>query len=65
LDFEKVLAPKVFFDLGSSEVKGKNLATLKEFGLNLKKFGRAITITATGYAQPTVGGAKRDAALSL
>ncbi|MSZ50948.1 MAG: OmpA family protein, partial [Actinobacteria bacterium] len=26
---------------------------------------RAITITATGYAQPTAGGAKRDAALSL
>ena len=51
--------------MGSSEVKGRNLATLKKFGLNLKKFGRAITITATGYAQPTTGGAKGDAALSL
>lgn len=58
------LVLKVYFDLGSSDVKGENLKKLQALAASLASLGKSITITVTGYAQPTPKGASLDAALS-
>ena len=60
----KNLNTKVYFDLGSFEIKGKNLITLNALALKIAGLGKSITIVITGYAQPTLKGASLDLALS-
>lgn len=55
---------KVYFDLASSVVKVENLKKLLSLAQSLARLGKSITITVTGYAQPTPKGASLDAALS-
>ncbi len=55
---------KIYFDMGSSVVKGVNLVNLKSLANKLRGLGKTITITITGYAQPTPGSEKTDGKLS-
>ncbi len=55
---------KIYFDMGSAVVKGANLVTLKKLAIKLRGLGKTITITITGYAQPTPGSEKTDVKLS-
>ena len=55
---------KVYFDLGSDQIKGKNLLLLDALAIKLAGLGKSITITITGYAQSTLKGASLDLALS-
>jgi outer membrane protein OmpA-like peptidoglycan-associated protein len=61
---EERLTSKVYFDMGSFQIKGKNLLTLNDLAMKIAGLGKAITITITGYAQPTPRGASLDLALS-
>ncbi|CAN2229833.1 OmpA-like domain containing protein [Candidatus Nanopelagicaceae bacterium] len=56
---------KVYFDLGSSDVKGENLKKLRALAQSLTRLGKSITINVTGYAQPTPGSEAIDRVLSL
>jgi outer membrane protein OmpA-like peptidoglycan-associated protein len=60
----KPLAIKVYFDLGSSLVKGNNLTELKALAKKVKGLGGKITIEIMGYAQPTKGTEKSDLVLA-
>ena len=59
-----VLKLKVYFDMGSFVIKGVNMTKLVDFASQIKKLGKKITITVTGYAQPTPGSEKTDKKLS-
>jgi len=58
------LVTKVFFDMGSYKVKGKNLDAVAALAPQIAGLGKEITIKITGYAQPTPGSEATDGALS-
>ena len=60
----KALKLKVFFGLGSNKITAAESAKLKAFAKKLAGLGAKITLTVTGYAQPTPGSEKTDGALS-
>jgi len=61
---KSTLVNRVYFDMGSAVVTKSNLITLRALAAQIAGLGKKITITATGYAQPTPKGASLDAALS-
>jgi outer membrane protein OmpA-like peptidoglycan-associated protein len=61
---KKTVTERVFFDLGSSLVRGQNLSKLQTLSKLLAGLGNKITIKVTGFAQPTPGSAATDGALS-
>ena len=58
------LVTKVFFDMGSYKVKGKNLDAVVALAPQIAGLGKQITIKITGYAQPTPGSEATDGPLS-
>jgi outer membrane protein OmpA-like peptidoglycan-associated protein len=60
----KTLTTKVFFDMGSHQVIGKNLEAVRALAPVIAGLGKSITIQITGYAQPTPGSEATDGALS-
>ena len=61
---KSTLVTRVYFDLASFAVKGENLGKLKVLARTIAQLGKSITITVTGYAQPTPGSEATDGALS-
>ena len=61
---ESTLTLNVYFDMGSSRVYGSNLSKLQDLAKKLSGLGKEITISITGYAQPTPGSEATDGKLS-
>jgi outer membrane protein OmpA-like peptidoglycan-associated protein len=61
---ESTLTLNVYFDMGSSKVYGSNLSKLQDLATKLSGLGKEITISITGYAQPTPGSEATDGKLS-
>jgi outer membrane protein OmpA-like peptidoglycan-associated protein len=61
---ESTLRLNVYFDMGSSKVYGSNLSKLQDLATKLSGLGKEITISITGYAQPTPGSEATDGKLS-
>jgi outer membrane protein OmpA-like peptidoglycan-associated protein len=61
---ESTLTLNVYFDMGSSKVYGSNLSKLQDLAKRLSGLGKEITISITGYAQPTPGSEATDGKLS-
>jgi flagellar motor protein MotB len=55
---------RVFFRLSSSKITSAEKIKLKTFSAKIAGLGNKITITVTGYAQPTPGSEKTDGALA-
>jgi outer membrane protein OmpA-like peptidoglycan-associated protein len=55
---------KIYFGLGSSKIQGGELAKVRSLAKLLAGYGKAISITVSGFAQPTPGSEKSDLALS-
>ena len=55
---------KIFFGMGSSNITSAERIKLKSLAGKIAGLGSNITITATGFAQPTLGSKKTDGALS-
>jgi len=53
-----------YFDMGSYSVKGESLKSLKSLAGVMKGLGKQITVTITGFAQPTPGSEATDGELS-
>ncbi len=58
------LSLKVYFDLASYAVDANNLQKLRALSAKISGLGTQITVSITGYAQPTPGSAATDGALS-
>jgi outer membrane protein OmpA-like peptidoglycan-associated protein len=58
------LSRKIYFDLGSYQIKGKNINALKDFVSKIAELGNLINLKVTGYAQPTPGSESTDGVLS-
>lgn len=56
---------KVYFDMASSTLSTTNRTKLQEFAKKIAELGEEITISVTGFAQPTPGSELTDGALSL
>jgi outer membrane protein OmpA-like peptidoglycan-associated protein len=56
---------KVYFDMASYALTTSNRTKLLEFAKKVAELGKDVTITVTGYAQPTPGSESTDDALSL
>ena len=54
----------VYFDMASSVVKGANVNKLRALAAKIAHLGSKITISVTGYAQPTKGSELTDSVLS-
>ena len=61
---ESALTLNVYFDMGSSRVYGTNLSKLQDLAATISGLGRQISISITGYAQPTPGSEATDGKLS-
>jgi outer membrane protein OmpA-like peptidoglycan-associated protein len=61
---ESMLTLKVYFDMGSSRVYGSSLSKLQKLATTISGLGKQITISITGYAQPTPGSEATDGKLS-
>jgi len=61
---ESTLTLNVYFDMGSSKVYGTNLSKLQDLAKKLSGLSKEITISITGYAQPTPGSEATDGKLS-
>ena len=55
---------KIFFGMGSNNITSAERIKLKSLAGKIAGLGSNITITATGFAQPTLGSKKTDGALS-
>jgi uncharacterized repeat protein (TIGR02543 family) len=55
---------RVYFEMASFTVKGPNLTKLVDLASKIKGLGKKITITVTGFAQPTPGSEMTDSKLS-
>lgn len=60
----KALKLKVFFGLALSDIASAEKIKLRSFATRIVGLGEKITITVTGYAQPTPGSENTDLALS-
>ena len=58
------IALKIYFDLGSYAINSSNLGKLQNLSSRIAGLGKEITITITGYAQPTPGSQATDGLLS-
>lgn len=59
-----IFLTKLYFDMGSSKVSKFNLSKLEELAKKIILLGDGVTITISGFAQPTVGTDVSDLALS-
>lgn len=61
---EKPLSLKVYFALSSFKVDSKSLYIIQTFASQISGLGKKITVSITGYAQPTPGSEATDGILS-